>query len=42
MEPIRIGVYICHCGVNIAAAVDINAVVEFSEELPCVVNAREY
>jgi heterodisulfide reductase subunit A len=42
MEPLRIGVYICHCGVNIAATVDINEVVEFSEELPCVVNAREY
>jgi len=42
MEPLRIGLYICHCGVKIAATVDINEVVEFSEELPCAVNAREY
>jgi heterodisulfide reductase subunit A len=42
MESIRIGVYVCHCGVNIAATVDVNEVVEFSNELPCVVIARDY
>jgi heterodisulfide reductase subunit A len=42
METIRTGVYICHCGVNIAAAVDVKAVAEFAEGLPCVVVARDY
>ena len=42
METIRTGVYICHCGVNIAAVVDVKAVAEFAEGLPCVVVARDY
>jgi heterodisulfide reductase subunit A len=42
MESIRTGVYICHCGVNIAAAVDVKAVAEFAEGLPSVVIARDY
>ena len=42
METIRTGVYICHCGVNIAAAVDVKAVAEFAKGLPCVVVARDY
>ena len=42
MEPIRIGVYVCHCGVNIAATVDVEGVVEYSQDLPCVVIARDY
>jgi heterodisulfide reductase subunit A len=42
METIRTGVYICHCGVNIAAAVDVKAVAEFAEGLPSVVIARDY
>src|SRR5512142_2444109 len=38
----RIGVYICHCGTNIAATVDVEQVVEFASKLPGVVIARNY
>ena len=38
----RIGVYICHCGTNIAATVDVEAVTEFAKSLPGVVIARHY
>ncbi len=38
----RIGVYICHCGFNIAATVDVEAVVEFARQLPGVAIARNY
>ena len=38
----RIGVYICHCGTNIAATVDVEAVREFAQHLPGVVIARNY
>jgi heterodisulfide reductase subunit A len=38
----RIGVYICHCGTNIAATVDVEAVTEFAAALPGVVVARNY
>jgi len=38
----RIGVYICHCGTNIAATVDVEAVAKFAEALPGVVVARHY
>lgn len=40
-EP-RIGVYICHCGSNIAGVVDVKAVVEYASKLSSVVVAREY
>jgi len=40
-EP-RIGVYVCHCGVNIAATVDVESVAEAAAELPGVVIARDY
>jgi len=35
-------VYICHCGTNIAATVDVEAVTEFAKNLPGVVIARHY
>lgn len=38
----RVGVYICHCGINIAATVDVAAVSQFAAQLPGVVVAREY
>lgn len=38
----RIGVYVCHCGSNIAAKVDVKAVAEFAGELPNVVVAKDY
>jgi heterodisulfide reductase subunit A len=40
-EP-RVGVYICHCGQNIAAKVDVEAVAAFARKLPSVAVAREY
>jgi len=43
MEPQpRIGVYICHCGTNIAATVDVERVAEFAATLPNVIVARDY
>lgn len=42
MEQPRIGVYICECGVNISATVDVNAVAEMASRLPGVVVARVY
>jgi len=41
VEP-RIGVYICHCGSNIAATVDVEEVARFAQELDSVVIARAY
>jgi heterodisulfide reductase subunit A len=40
-EP-RIGVYICHCGVNIAATVNVEEVAKYAEKLPNVVVAKHY
>jgi heterodisulfide reductase subunit A len=41
MEEIKIGVYICQCGVNIAATVDVADVVRFASGLPHVTVARD-
>jgi len=38
----RIGVYVCHCGLNIAGKVDVERVVEFAAKLPNVAVARNY
>jgi len=38
----RIGVYVCHCGTNIAATVDVSAVAEYAGSLQDVVLARDY
>ena len=38
----RIGVYICHCGRNIADVVNVREVVEFAKSLDGVVVARDY
>lgn len=35
-EPPRIGVFVCHCGINIAGTVDIKAVTEYAKTLPFV------
>jgi len=40
-EP-RIGVYICHCGVNIAGTVNVEDVAKYAEKLPNVVVAKHY
>ncbi len=38
----KIGVYICHCGINIGSVVDVPAVVEYASKLPGVAVSREY
>jgi len=38
----KIGVYICHCGTNIASKVDCKAVAEYALSLPNVAVARDY
>ncbi|MDD4648581.1 MAG: CoB--CoM heterodisulfide reductase iron-sulfur subunit A family protein [Desulfoplanes sp.] len=38
----KVGVYVCHCGSNIAGVVDVAAVREYAETLPDVVVSREY
>ncbi|HID32661.1 MAG TPA: CoB--CoM heterodisulfide reductase iron-sulfur subunit A family protein [bacterium (Candidatus Stahlbacteria)] len=38
-DELRIGVFVCHCGTNIAATVDVNSVVEAIKGLPSVVYA---
>jgi heterodisulfide reductase subunit A2 len=40
--PPRVGVYVCHCGTNIAGMVDVEAVTQFATSLPNVVIARHY
>ena len=41
-EKPRIGVFVCHCGVNIAGVVPIEDLVEYAKTLPDVVFATEY
>lgn len=40
-EP-KIGVYVCHCGVNIGGVVDVEAVKNYAATLPNVVVAEDY
>ncbi|MGB9740707.1 MAG: CoB-CoM heterodisulfide reductase HdrA2 [Candidatus Bathyarchaeia archaeon] len=40
-EEIRIGVYVCHCGLNIAGSVDCEEVAKFAATLPHVVLAKD-
>jgi len=42
MAETRIGVYICHCGLNIAGVVDVEEVARYAQELPNVVVAKDY
>ncbi len=37
-EP-RVGVFVCHCGINIAGVVDVPAVTDYARTLPQVVHA---
>ncbi len=39
-EGLRIGVFICHCGTNIASVVDVEDVTEYAKTLPGVVYAE--
>jgi heterodisulfide reductase subunit A2 len=41
-EPPKIGVFICHCGRNIAGVVDVEAVRDFAMTLPHVVAAEHF
>ena len=38
-DPLRIGVFVCHCGSNIASVVDVAEVTEYAATLPNVVFA---
>ena len=38
----RIGVFVCHCGMNIASTVDVEKVVEYARSIPGVVTAESY
>jgi heterodisulfide reductase subunit A len=40
-EP-RLGVFVCHCGLNIAGTIDVKEVVEYAKTLPNVADAKEY
>jgi heterodisulfide reductase subunit A len=40
-EELRIGVFICHCGLNIAGTLDIKALVEYAKTIPDVVYVKE-
>ncbi|MGD0751990.1 MAG: FAD-dependent oxidoreductase [Anaerolineales bacterium] len=42
LSKIKTGVYICHCGTNIAATVDVAAVSGFAGGLESVVISRDY
>ncbi len=39
-EP-RVGVWVCHCGINIGSVVDVPAVAEYAKTLPNVVISQE-
>ncbi|MGE5555913.1 MAG: FAD-dependent oxidoreductase [Methanocella sp.] len=40
-EELRVGVFVCHCGLNIAGTVDVHAVSEYAKTLPDVVYVKE-
>jgi heterodisulfide reductase subunit A len=42
LDSPRTGVYICYCGTNIAAVIDVDEVARYAAELPGVVVARSY
>ena len=41
-ETPRIGVFVCHCGINIASIIDVEAVREYAATLPFVEVAERY
>jgi len=41
-DEVRTGVYICHCGTNIAGTVDVAAVSQYASQLDSVVIGRDY
>jgi heterodisulfide reductase subunit A-like polyferredoxin len=40
-EPPRIGIFVCHCGINIAGAVDVAAVRDYAGTLPHVSHVED-
>jgi heterodisulfide reductase subunit A2 len=42
LEAARVGVYVCHCGMNIAATVDVEDLTGYAAALHDVVVARDY
>jgi len=40
-EGLRIGIFICHCGLNIAGTLDIKELVEYAKTLPNVVYVKD-
>jgi len=40
VEESRVGVFVCHCGINIGAYVNVLDVVEYAKQLPNVVHAE--
>ena len=41
-RQLKIGVYVCHCGTNIAGVIDVAGLAEFARSLPHVALARDY
>jgi heterodisulfide reductase subunit A len=39
-EPHQIGVFVCHCGINIGGVVNVEEVVDFAKDLPNVVHCE--
>jgi heterodisulfide reductase subunit A-like polyferredoxin len=39
-EPLKVGVFVCHCGINIGATVKVDEVVEYAKSLPDVAYAE--
>jgi len=37
----RVGVFVCHCGINIAGVIDVKKVVDYAKSLPSVVYAED-
>ena len=42
LGPSKIGVYVCHCGLNIAGTLDCEALAKYASTLPDVQVARDY
>lgn len=41
-EELRVGVYVCNCGTNIAGVVNVDEVIKYASTLPNVVHAKKF
>jgi heterodisulfide reductase subunit A len=41
-EESKVGVFVCHCGMNIAGTINVKQVIDYAKTLPHVVEAKEY